>query len=131
MALLPANATAAPPVGSWTVLGSDRARPLDESQGLTTVVRAGGGFIRYTGLGTIPWDVALRGWNHVGDPGSRLGYYVEPYESDTHSAKMFRVQAPDGGWTEYVHQREPGRSARTRSLPCPWTAGGSCQVSGA
>jgi hypothetical protein len=104
MAGLPGSALAATTVGPWTPLGSDRARPLDESQGLATVVRPDGGSIRYTGVGTIPAEDGARGWNHVGDPGSRLGYYVEPYQSDTNGAKMFRVQAPDGTWSEYVHR---------------------------
>ncbi|WP_037256429.1 hypothetical protein [Kibdelosporangium aridum] len=63
--------------------GSDRARPDTESQGLATVLRPSGNFIRYTGFGTIPSNVRNRGWNHVGDPGSRRGFYIEPYQSDT------------------------------------------------
>ncbi|WP_285743032.1 hypothetical protein [Lentzea sp. NBRC 105346] len=93
-------------VGPWVTQGSDRARPDTESQGLATVIRGGSGQIRYTGFGTIPADVRNRGWDHVGDPGSRLGYYVEPYQSESSRNKMFRVQAPNGTWSEYVHQRE-------------------------
>jgi hypothetical protein len=128
LAGLPADAFAAGTVGPWTPIGSDRARPLDESQGLATVVRPGGGFIRYTGVGTIPPDDAARGWNHVGDPGSRLGYYVEPYQSDNNGAKMFRVQAPDGTWAEYVHTLEPwealNNSFATLSMDGRWLVSG-------
>jgi hypothetical protein len=102
VALLPGTANAA----TWTPVGSDRARPLDESQGLATVVRPDGTTIRYTGIGTIPADVSARGWNHVGDPGSTLGYYVEPYQRDDRGGKLYRVQAPDGTWTEYTHALE-------------------------
>ncbi|MCK2239576.1 MULTISPECIES: hypothetical protein [unclassified Crossiella] len=99
---LPASAD----VGPWRTLGSDHARALDESQGLATIIRDGNGSIRYTGIGTIPLDVRTRGWDHVGDPGSRAGVYVEPYQSSTLRAKMFRVQTADGRWAEYVHQLE-------------------------
>jgi hypothetical protein len=102
-ALSPSVAQAA---GTWTPIGSDVARPLDESQGLATVVRGGTTTIRYTGIGTVPADLSSRGWNHVGDPGSALGYYVEPYQRDDRGAKLFRVQAPDGSWADYTHALE-------------------------
>ncbi|WP_158886890.1 hypothetical protein [Amycolatopsis anabasis] len=92
---------------AWTPVGSDRARPLDESQGLATVVRPDGTSVRYTGIGTIPAGISARGWNHVGDPGSALGYYIEPYQRDDRGPKLFRVQAPDGSWAEYTHALEP------------------------
>lgn len=102
LSALPASAD----VGPWKTLGSDRARPLDESQGLTTIIRDGAGSIRYTGIGTIPLEVRNRGWDHVGDPGSRQGVYAEPYQSSSLRAKMFRVQTADGRWAEYTHQLE-------------------------
>lgn len=94
-------------LGPWQPVGSDVARPLDESQGLAVVERPGGTEVRYTGVATIPPDVAARGWNHVGDPGAGHGYYVEPYQRDDRGAKLFRVQAPDGSWAEYTHELEP------------------------
>ena len=69
-------------VTGWTVVGSDHARALDESQGMATIVRPSGTTIRYTGVGTIPADLNSQGWNHVGDPGSAQGWYVEPYQRD-------------------------------------------------
>ncbi|MPZ83354.1 MAG: hypothetical protein GEV28_24350 [Actinophytocola sp.] len=93
--------------GPWQPVGSDVARPLDESQGLAVVERPGGTFVRYTGIATVPPDVAARGWNHVGDPGAGHGYYVEPYQRDDRGAKLFRVEAPDGSWAEYTHALEP------------------------
>lgn len=93
--------------GPWQPVGSDTARPLDESQGLAVVERPGGTSVRYTGIATIPVDVAARGWNHVGDPGAGHGYYVEPYQRDDRGAKLFRVEAPDGSWSEYTHALEP------------------------
>lgn len=96
---------------TWTETGSDRARPLDESQGLTSVEVPANSPNRYTGIGTIPLGVSSRGWNHVGDPdASYNGYYIEPYQQDSGNSKMYRVQAPDGTWSEYVHTLSPGEA---------------------
>ncbi|WP_410792638.1 hypothetical protein [Kribbella sp. C-35] len=101
--LIPAQAHA---VTGWTVVGSDNARPLDESQGLATVTRGGTTAYRYTGVGTIPADLLTRGWNHVGDPGAAQGWYVEPYQRDDRGGKLFRVQSPAGTWSNYTHALE-------------------------
>ncbi|MFD9507380.1 hypothetical protein [Streptomyces mirabilis] len=103
--------TPASAADTWTEVGSDRADPLTESQGLTSVEVPAGSPNHYTGIGTIPVGVSVRGWNHVGDPdASYNGYYVEPYQADSGSAKMFRVQAPGGAWSEYVHALSPGEA---------------------
>ncbi|MEA5365952.1 hypothetical protein VA596_40945 [Amycolatopsis sp., V23-08] len=93
-------------VTGWSEVGKDQARALDESQGLATIVRPSGTTIRYTGISTIPADLSSQGWNHVGDPGSAQGWYVEPYQRDDRGAKLFRVQAPDGTWANYKHNLE-------------------------
>ncbi|MFJ9736850.1 hypothetical protein [Streptomyces sp. NPDC101166] len=107
--------SAAPPAAAadtWTEVGSDRADPLTESQGLTSVEVPANSANRYTGIGTIPIGVSTRGWNHVGDPDASYdGYYVEPYQRDSGGAKMFRVQAPGGAWSEYVHALSPGEAS--------------------
>ncbi|MFF4728976.1 hypothetical protein ACFY3M_27200 [Streptomyces mirabilis] len=103
--------TPAAAADTWTEVGSDRADPLTESQGLTSVEVPAGSPNHYTGIGTIPIGVSSRGWNHVGDPdASYNGYYVEPYQSDSGSSKMYRVQAPGGAWSEYVHALSPGEA---------------------
>ncbi|KUN41567.1 hypothetical protein AQJ30_01910 [Streptomyces longwoodensis] len=106
--------SAAPPAAAadtWTEVGSDRADPLTESQGLASVEVPAGGPNRYTGIGTIPIGLSTRGWNHVGDPdASYNGYYIEPYQRDSGASKMFRVQAPGGAWSEYVHALSPGEA---------------------
>ncbi|MGW4980885.1 hypothetical protein [Streptomyces mirabilis] len=103
--------TPASAADTWTEVGSDRADPLTESQGLTSVEVPAGSPNHYTGIGTIPVGVSVRGWNHVGDPdASYNGYYVEPYQADSGSAKMYRVQAPGGAWSEYVHALSPGEA---------------------
>ncbi|TDW14053.1 hypothetical protein [Kribbella kalugense] len=101
--LIPIQAQA---VTGWNVVGSDNARPLDESQGLATVTRDGSTQYRYTGVGTIPADLLTRGWNHVGDPGAGQGWYVEPYQRDDRGGKLFRVQSPSGTWANYTHALE-------------------------
>ncbi|MEV5145573.1 hypothetical protein AB0L14_14295 [Streptomyces sp. NPDC052727] len=96
---------------SWTETGSDRADPLTESQGLTSVEVPANSPNRYTGIGTIPLGVSGRGWNHVGDPDASYdGYYIEPYQRDSGNSKMFRVQAPGGAWSEYVHTLSAGEA---------------------
>ncbi|MEU9390243.1 hypothetical protein AB0D86_09595 [Streptomyces sp. NPDC048324] len=106
--------SAAPPASAadtWTEVGSDRADPLTESQGLASVEVPAGSPNRYTGIGTIPLSLSSRGWNHVGDPdASATGYYVEPYQADSGTAKMFRVQAPGGAWSEYTHTLSSGEA---------------------
>ncbi|MGW6524557.1 hypothetical protein [Streptomyces sp. NPDC054962] len=106
--------SAAPPAAAadtWTEVGSDRADPLTESQGLASVEVPAASANRYTGIGTIPFSVSTRGWNHVGDPDASYdGYYVEPYQSDSNNAKMYRVQAPGGAWSEYVHALGSGEA---------------------
>ncbi|WP_371557373.1 hypothetical protein OG416_30835 [Streptomyces longwoodensis] len=106
--------SAAPPAAAadtWSEVGSDRADPLTESQGLASVEVPPGSPNRYTGIGTVPLGLSMRGWNHVGDPdASYNGYYVEPYQRDSGASKMFRVQAPGGAWSEYVHALSPGEA---------------------
>ncbi|MEU9287888.1 hypothetical protein AB0D57_25090 [Streptomyces sp. NPDC048275] len=103
--------TPAAAADTWNEVGSDRADPLTESQGLTSVEVPAASANRYTGIGTIPLSVSSRGWNHVGDPdASYNGYYIEPYQSDSNGSKMFRVQAPGGGWSEYVHALSSGEA---------------------
>jgi hypothetical protein len=106
--------SAAPPAAAadtWTEAGSDRADPLTESQGLASVEAPANSANRYTGIGTIPIGLSIRGWNHVGDPDASYGgYYVEPYQSDSSGSKMYRVQAPGGAWSEYVHALVPGEA---------------------
>ncbi|MGW2685024.1 hypothetical protein ACWC6I_17930 [Streptomyces sp. NPDC001414] len=110
-AALALSAGPASAADTWTETGSDRADPLTESQGLTSVEVPAGSANRYTGIGTIPLGVSSRGWNHVGDPDESYdGYYVEPYQADSGTAKMYRVQAPGGAWSEYVHTLAAGEA---------------------
>ncbi|WP_189420774.1 hypothetical protein [Streptomyces griseoviridis] len=105
------SATAAATADTWTEAGSDRADPLTESQGLASVEVPANSPNRYTGIGTVPLPLSTRGWNHVGDPDASYdGHYIEPYQRDDGGAKMYRVQAPDGTWSEYVHTLGAGEA---------------------
>ncbi|MCX5001540.1 hypothetical protein OHB05_02705 [Streptomyces sp. NBC_00638] len=124
-----ATGTPASAADTWNEVGSDRADPLTESQGLTTVEVPAGSPNRYTGIGTIPTGVSSRGWNHIGDPdASYNGYYIEPYQSDSGGSKMFRVQAPGGAWSEYVHALSAGEALNNSFVTI--TPNGSWMVSG-
>jgi hypothetical protein len=124
--------SAAPPAAAadtWTEVGSDRADPLTESQGLTSVEVPAGSANRYTGIGTIPVSVSSRGWNHVGDPDASYdGYYIEPYQADSGTAKMYRVQSPGGVWSEYVHTLGSGEALNNSWVAI--TPGGQWMLSG-
>ncbi|KOG43606.1 hypothetical protein [Streptomyces resistomycificus] len=110
-ASLLATAPPASAADTWTEVGFDRADPLTESQGLTSVEVPAGAANRYTGIGTIPLGLTSRGWNHVGDPDASYdGHYIEPYQRDSGTTKMFRVQSPDGTWSEYVHTLSSGEA---------------------
>ncbi|MHB9864247.1 hypothetical protein [Streptomyces sp. YIM S03343] len=106
-----AAAAPASAADTWTETGSDRADPLTESQGLASVEVPAGSPNHYTGIGTIPIGVSIRGWNHVGDPDASYdGHIVEPYQADSGTQKMYRVQAPDGSWSEYTHTLSSGEA---------------------
>jgi hypothetical protein len=104
-------ATPAHAATTWVAAGSDRARALDESQGLTVIRRGSSVEYRYTGVGTIPPAVAARGYDHVGDPDSVAGWYVEPYQRADGNGKMYRAQSPGGTWTEYLHALASGEAS--------------------
>jgi len=124
--------SSAPPASAadtWTEVGSDRADPLTESQGLASVEVPAGAANRYTAIATIPVTLSSRGWNHVGDPDASYdGHYIEPYQRDSGTTKMFRVQSPGGTWSEYVHTLSSGEA-----LNNSWAAvspGGQWMLSG-
>ncbi|MDQ1049957.1 hypothetical protein QFZ76_008193 [Streptomyces sp. V4I2] len=77
-------------------------------QGLAT--RANGSLL-YRGLVSIPLDLRIKGWNHVGDPDIARGYVFDAYQGpDTATSKMFAVTTPAGERYEYVHRLNPTRA---------------------
>jgi hypothetical protein len=98
------SAAAAEPV--WQETGTAYVDSLGGGQGLAS--RADGSLL-HRGLGSIPLDLRLKGWNHVGDPDIARGYVFDAYQgADTATSKMFAVTAPDGKRYEYVHPLDAG-----------------------
>ncbi|WP_086729504.1 hypothetical protein [Streptomyces carpinensis] len=97
-------ASAAAPV--WQETGTAYVDSLSGGQGLAS--RADGSLLR-RGLGSIPLDLRIKGWNHVGDPDIAQGYVFDAYQgADTATSKMFAVTTPSGKRYEYVHRLDAG-----------------------
>ncbi|MEV3859010.1 hypothetical protein AB0J38_32430 [Streptomyces sp. NPDC050095] len=98
-----ASATAAP---SWTETGTSYVNSLTGSQGLAS--RADGSLVR-RGLASVPLDLRIAGWTHVGDPDVAGGYTFDAYQGgDDATKKMFAATAPDGKRTTYEHALDQG-----------------------
>ncbi|WP_405824297.1 hypothetical protein OG241_45120 [Streptomyces sp. NBC_01390] len=98
------TASAADP--QWTETGSAQVDSLGGGQGLAS--RADGTLL-YRGLASIPLDLRIAGWNHIGDPDITDGYVFDAYQgSDTATSKMFAVTTPAGQRYQYVHQLDSG-----------------------
>ncbi|GGT40020.1 hypothetical protein GCM10010254_69860 [Streptomyces chromofuscus] len=119
------SATAA---GAWTEIGSDRADPLAESQGPTSVEVPAGSSNRYPGIGTVPASVSSRGWNHVQQP--RLEprrrprrLLRRPLHQDVPGAVAGRRPR-----SEFVHTFGPGEGLNNSWVAIspggPWTLAG-------
>jgi hypothetical protein len=90
----------------WAQTGTTYTDTLGGGQGLAT--RADGSLL-YRGLASIPLDLRIKGWNHIGDPDIARGYVFDAYQGpDTATSKMFAVTTPAGKRYEYVHQLNPG-----------------------
>ncbi|MFE9448415.1 hypothetical protein [Streptomyces sp. NPDC006739] len=90
----------------WTETGTAYTGSLTGGEGLAS--RADGSLL-YRGLATIPLDLRVQGWNHVGDPDIANGYVFDAYQgADTATSKMFAVTTPSGQRYDYVHQLDPG-----------------------
>lgn len=90
----------------WAQTGSTQVDTLGSGQGLAS--RADGTLL-YRGLLSIPLDLRLAGWNHIGDPDIADGYVFDAYQGpDTATSKMFAVTTPAGRRHEYVHTLSPG-----------------------
>ncbi|MGW7007369.1 hypothetical protein ACWGCW_32350 [Streptomyces sp. NPDC054933] len=102
-----ARAAAAPASpGGWVEAGSTTVNSLTGGEGLAT--RADGSVL-YRGLGSIPLDLRIQGWNHVGDPDIARGYIFDAYQGgDNPTSKMFAVTTPGGQRYEYTHPLDSG-----------------------
>ncbi|NEB74962.1 hypothetical protein G3I40_06900 [Streptomyces sp. SID14478] len=98
-----ASAAAAP---SWSETGTSHVNSLTGSQGLAS--RADGSLL-HRGLASVPLDLRIAGWSHVGDPDVSGGYTFDAYQGgDDATTKMFAATAPDGTRTTYEHTLDQG-----------------------
>ncbi|AZQ38854.1 hypothetical protein EJ357_39900 [Streptomyces cyaneochromogenes] len=90
----------------WAQTGRAYTDTLGGGQGLAS--RADGSLL-YRGLASIPLDLRIKGWNHIGDPDVARGHTFDAYQGpDTATSKMFAVTTPAGKRYEYVHRLNPG-----------------------
>lgn len=123
LAASPASAASEP---HWAQTGTAYTDTLGGGQGLAS--RADGSLL-YRGLASIPLDLRIKGWNHVGDPDIARGHVVDAYQgADTATSKMFAVTTPAGKRYEYVHRLDPGEklnnSFATVSPDAQWLVSG-------
>ncbi|MEU5996535.1 hypothetical protein ABZ837_01755 [Streptomyces sp. NPDC047197] len=92
--------------GGWQETGVSSVNSLTGSQGLAS--RADGSLL-YRGLASIPLDLRIKGWGHVGDPDIAAGHTVDAYQGgDGAKSKMFAVTTPGGKRYLYEHQLDAG-----------------------
>ncbi|GAB2713344.1 hypothetical protein GCM10027072_01220 [Streptomyces bullii] len=90
----------------WAETGTAYTGTLGGGQGLAS--RADGSLL-YRGLASIPLDLRVKGWNHIGDPDVARDHVFDAYQgADTATSKMFAVTTPAGKRYEYVHPLSPG-----------------------
>ncbi|MER5216518.1 hypothetical protein ABT063_39790 [Streptomyces sp. NPDC002838] len=123
---LTATPAAAASEPHWAQTGTAYTDTLGGGQGLAS--RADGSLL-YRGLASIPLDLRIKGWNHVGDPDIARGHVFDAYQgADTATSKMFAVTTPAGKRYEYVHRLNPGEklnnSFATVSPDAQWLVSG-------
>lgn len=91
---------------TWTETGTAYTGSLGGGEG---VASQADGSLLYRGLASIPLDLRIQGWNHIGDPDIANGYVFDAYQgADTATSKMFAVTAPSGTRYTYVHTLDSG-----------------------
>jgi len=100
----PAGAAVAPSdgatLGSWRLADHYTEPALTADEGVAT----SGGDTLYRGVATIPLDLRLQNWNHVGDLDAHAGYVLDDYEGpDGATSKLFSVTSPSGARSDYPH----------------------------
>lgn len=92
-------------LGPWQLAGHYSALSLTANEGVAT----SGSSTLYRGVGTVPLDLRLSGWNHVGDPDAHDGYVLDDYQGpDDATSKLYSVTAPDGVRSDYPHPLAAG-----------------------
>ncbi|MGW6054681.1 hypothetical protein [Streptomyces sp. NPDC055189] len=92
--------------GGWQESGVSSVNSLTGSQGLAS--RADGSLL-YRGLASVPLDLRMKGWTHIGDPDIADGHTVDAYQGgDDAKSKMFAVTTPGGKRYLYEHKLDAG-----------------------
>ncbi|MEU1023442.1 hypothetical protein ABZ366_15415 [Streptomyces sp. NPDC005904] len=100
-----ASAASASP-GGWQASGTSYVNSLTGGQGLAS--RADGTLL-YRGLGSVPLDLRVKGWGHIGDPDIAEGHTFDAYQGgDGATSKMFAVTTPGGKRHVYEHRLDAG-----------------------
>ncbi|MEU6126232.1 hypothetical protein [Streptomyces sp. NPDC047123] len=98
------GASAAP--GGWQESGTSYVNSLTGSQGLAS--RADGSLL-HRGLGSVPLDLRVKGWEHIGDPDIARGHTFDAYQGgDAARSKMYAVTTPAGKRYLYEHRLDAG-----------------------
>ena len=99
-----------PTLGAWHPASWREVPAASAGEGVATVTsRNGRSHLITRGDGNIPAVLSARGWWHIGDPGSRRGYLLDPYQGHpAMHAKLFVLTTPSGQRSEWIHQDSPG-----------------------
>lgn len=101
-ALAPAAGTT---LGPWHLAGHYAALSATADEGVAT----DGNATLYRGVATIPLDLRLKNWNHVGDLDAHDGYVLDAYQGPAGAtSKLYSVTAPDGTRSDYPHPLAAG-----------------------
>jgi hypothetical protein len=100
--LAPADGTT---LGPWHLTGHYAALAATANEGVAT----SGDSTLYRGVATVPLDLRLKNWNHVGDLDVHEGYVLDDYQGpDGATSKLYSVTAPNGIRSDYPHPLAPG-----------------------
>lgn len=92
-------------LGPWHLAGHYAALAATSDEGVAT----SGSSTLYRGVATIPLDLRLQNWNHVGDLDVHAGYVLDDYQGpDGATSKLYSVTAPNGTRSDYPHPLAPG-----------------------
>lgn len=108
-AALAAVALCAAPVAqaapAWRLAGTSGYPSIDANQGLATTAS---GRLTVRGYTSIRPDLALSGWNHIGDHDIHRGQIYDAYENLSSGRKLFVVTDAAGRSRSYFHRVRPG-----------------------
>jgi hypothetical protein len=107
-----ANAAGTPHgLTGWTQIAHTTEFTPSANEGIATVHPPTGSPHEYiVGTLSVPFDLAVSNWDHIGDPDSSRGYVFDnfQYTGSNPTSKLFRVTTPGGQHYDYPHTLVPG-----------------------